>query len=488
MAAQTPTTPVAPPPWTPSVAPLATPTFQPPPTPTWPPPPTPLMPLDSPSVLPPPPLPDAPDFELDPANAAAKELWEKRIAQLADIVEATQEEHVLSKNIKDLQSFANATHFPEELRSRYQTKLSEVVAKQATQKARCDQLIHQLIRSDNAWPMSQEQVERDAKLQEKYDEMVQFVNELKGIAGEMGIMLKELGVDKPPPPPVPPVVSQEEQDAMDVDEKPPDKFGLSEKEYETILDKLAELETSISSVENSQVQHDQNTREEWLDLIERRLTDFKASLAKEDASEAEAEDEDENAMRDDSPSETLGQLRQRVADISKQTTTMNADLTETSLILDTFHAETTSLSSQLSDALQDYQNATQKQNQLQERLSQCMAKQEQDSRELAALQASLNAHLARPPSPPASPQMPSKDILLRILHEPLTSALRTAVKPMVQEVRNDVYDKLSSQSGEIYGVVWDKVHKTLAVLDLVQAKLAQQAGIPQQTAQQPKSS
>ena len=80
--------------------------------------------------------------------------------------------------------------------------------------------------------------------------------------------------------------------------------------------------------------------------------------------------------------------------------------------------------------------------------------------------------------------MPSKDILLRILHEPLTSALRTAVKPMVQEVRNDVYDKLSAQSEEIYGAVWDKVHKTLAILDKVNEKLGQQSG----TQQQPKSS
>jgi hypothetical protein len=55
---------------------------------------------------------------------------------------------------------------------------------------------------------------------------------------------------------------------------------------------------------------------------------------------------------------------------------------------------------------------------------------------------------------------------------------------MVQEVRNDVYDKLSTQSGEIYSAVWDKVHKTLAILDKVHEKLGQQPG----TLQQPKSS
>lgn len=59
------------------------------------------------------------------------------------------------------------------------------------------------------------------------------------------------------------------------------------------------------------------------------------------------------------------------------------------------------------------------------------------------------------------------------------------MKPMVQEVRNEVYDKLHSQSEEIYQAVWDKVHKALNVLDLVQAKLAQQA--LQQPVQQPKS-
>jgi DNA repair exonuclease SbcCD ATPase subunit len=321
-----------------------------------------MMPLNSPPVQPPPPLPDGPDFELDPADAAAKELWQKRITQLANIVEAAQEEHVLSKNVKELQTFTKATFFHEELRSQYQTKLSEVEAKQAAQKAQCDGLIQELIRSDNTWPMSQVQMERDAKLQEKYDEMVQYVNELKGIAGEMGKALQELGIEKPPPPPVPPVVSQEQQqDAMDVDEKPAENRGLSEKEYDTILDKLAELESQIGGVQNEQVQNERDTREEMLDLIERRLKEFKDSLANEDYSEAE--DEDENAMQEDAP-ETLGQLRQRVAEIAQQTTTTDTDLTEVSSILEGFHSETANLTSQLSDALQDYHSAQEKQNQV----------------------------------------------------------------------------------------------------------------------------
>ncbi|KAJ2919883.1 hypothetical protein MD484_g580, partial [Candolleomyces efflorescens] len=452
-------------------------------TPVWPTASMPMMPLNSPPVQPPPPLPDAPDFELDPAAAAAKELWQKRIEQLANIVEAAQEEHVLSKNVKELQAFARATFFDEELRSQYEAKLSEAEASQAAHMAQCDELLQELIRSDNTWPMSQLQMERDAKLQEKYDEMVQYVNELKGIAGDMGKALQELGIDKPPPPPVPPVVSQEPQDAMDVDveQKPAEDHGISDKEYDAILDRLAELESSLASVENAQVQNDRDMRDEWHDIVDRRLKDFKASLAAEDNSEPE--ENDENAMQEDA-SETLAQLRHRVAEVARQAKTTDADLLEVSSILEGFHSETAALSSQIAEAMQDCHNAQQKQNQLQERLAQCMDKQEQDSRELLALQASLNAHLSRPPSPPASPPMPSKDILLQILHEPLTSALRTAVKPMVHEVRNDVYDKLSTQSGEIYSAVWDKVHKTLAILDKVNEKLGQQSG----TQQQPKSS
>lgn len=281
---------------------------------------------------------------------------------MADIVEAAQEEHSLSKNVKDLQAFANTV--PEEVRQQYQTKLVEVVAKHAAQKAKCDELIQHLIRTDNAWPMSLEQMERDAKLHEQYDEMVQYVNELREMAGEMGKVLKELGIGKAPPPPVPPVPPEEEREkanAMDVDtdQKAPENAALSQEEYETILERLAELEASIISVENAQSQHDQDAREEWLDLIEQRLSDFKKSLANEDVTTSE--EEDENTMQEDS-SENLRQLQERVEKITKQSKDTSTDLADMAGILEGFQTETAGLTVQLANALQDYENAKQRQN------------------------------------------------------------------------------------------------------------------------------
>ena len=111
-----------------------------------------------------------------------------------------------------------------------------------------------------------------------------------------------------------------------------------------------------------------------------------------------------------------------------------------------------------------------------------MAQQAEDSQKLDALQASLKAQLSRPPSPPASPRIPSSEVLLQLIQDPLTTAMRRAIQPAVEEVRLHVQKTCDEQSKEIFGTIYEEVKPALVFAEALKSRLPsilEQANPPQ---------
>jgi len=90
---------------------------------------------------------------------------------------------------------------------------------------------------------------------------------------------------------------------------------------------------------------------------------------------------------------------------------------------------------------------------------------------MKALHTSFTTLLRHPVTPPASPRLPSTDLILQVLEEPLANALRKAVQPEVERIYEEVKGEIQKKQEEVFGAVWPAVHRLADFANKVNGKL-----------------
>ena len=87
-------------------------------------------------------------------------------------------------------------------------------------------------------------------------------------------------------------------------------------------------------------------------------------------------------------------------------------------------------------------------------------------REVQALSAARAAFLAEPVVQPA---LPSTDIVLEAMQEPIRDAVRVQMEPLLRAFRTDIEELLRAHSEELQGTIWQKIVKSMRMAELVLA-------------------
>jgi hypothetical protein len=88
-----------------------------------------------------------------------------------------------------------------------------------------------------------------------------------------------------------------------------------------------------------------------------------------------------------------------------------------------------------------------------------------------ALKAAHAAHVARPASPPVSPTLPQIDFIVQTIQDPLLEAARSAIKPMLSSMRDNIQALLEERNTEMYQMLWKKLSLTLKLVEALSARL-----------------
>jgi hypothetical protein len=110
---------------------------------------------------------------------------------------------------------------------------------------------------------------------------------------------------------------------------------------------------------------------------------------------------------------------------------------------------------------------------MQQRLQGYAEAREKDLMEIAALNAALSAHIARPLSPPASPRIIPPEYILQVIEEPLLESVRSNIEPLIHELRTNIQDMLRTQNAEMYDTLWGKLSLTLRMVEAISARISQ---------------
>ncbi|KAF6763707.1 hypothetical protein DFP72DRAFT_873226 [Ephemerocybe angulata] len=491
-----------------SVATPQTPTYQPPPTPI----------VDVP-WQPPPPLPGAPEFEDYEPEVSG--VWESRIASLAKVIEEFQEVEDIRESINHISTFVeHIDTLSQDVRTSYAQKLKAAQARLGEKEKTLNATIDVLVKGADMWPVSEKQVERDVQLKERYDEMSGFLDALKTNIAELSSALCQVGIEPPPqvpadvlvraqdapvpPPPASSGVAEGDSDAMEVDRTgatpppPPPAVSLqvsnepvaqqtisseselSEAQIDEILTKIEAVETRLEDVENSMSQMDSEMRRDFQEQANAMVEEFFGedgafNEAEEQQEQVQEEGETDEGMKKKSNKfdEDLDEVQAKLELLKTESATNTKNLGDVTFWTEQIYDEVVDLKERTEAGLSRQEAALKRNGELSARLEALLKQQAEDTEAIRTIQMSLRAQMQRPPSPPASPRLPSTEVLIQVMRDPLTTAARRAVQPMVEEVRNSMQEEMQKQTGEILGTVWDKVGGTIALLDRVNAKIAQ---------------
>jgi hypothetical protein len=107
---------------------------------------------------------------------------------------------------------------------------------------------------------------------------------------------------------------------------------------------------------------------------------------------------------------------------------------------------------------------------VEQQLDSYTAAQQANTVALESLQAALDAHENRPLSP-RLPQVPAPAYLIASLEQPLIESLRVTIRPVLEELREDVEQLVKEKNGQLFATVWEKISQTLRVLSLIHARM-----------------
>jgi hypothetical protein len=99
---------------------------------------------------------------------------------------------------------------------------------------------------------------------------------------------------------------------------------------------------------------------------------------------------------------------------------------------------------------------------------------EKSKRETAALSAALSAHIARPETPPPSPQLLPAEHVLQAVQAPVLHSVRKSVISLIEALRSDIATMLQERNADLYDSLWSKLSLTLQVVEALKAQMDQE--------------
>ena len=111
---------------------------------------------------------------------------------------------------------------------------------------------------------------------------------------------------------------------------------------------------------------------------------------------------------------------------------------------------------------------------MERRLQEYIARRDENVRIMQTLEQALNAYIAQPPSPPATPvNMPPFDYIFESLEDPMVQSIRSHLVHVVEELRKDVENMVHTKNAELYSTLWSKITVMLNVLGMIQSRINQ---------------
>ena len=101
---------------------------------------------------------------------------------------------------------------------------------------------------------------------------------------------------------------------------------------------------------------------------------------------------------------------------------------------------------------------------------------EKQRKERAALTTAFAAHIARPVSPPPSPQIVPTEYVLSSVEASVLESARAQLQPLVDEMRKNVEEMLLTQHAEVHNSLSGKMSVILRMLDSVSARVNREEG------------
>ena len=218
---------------------------------------------------------------------------------------ALEEQLAWSIQIIDSQYFANQTG---EEQTRLKKQLAGLEKQRDEAKKLYEETVDKLFKT-GSWPVGPPTKFEDG-VEEKHKEVVTYIQELKDTALQMSKILGDISMFKSPPPP--PLFLSDDSDGavMDVDQRDDDSAprkslkrrrmskNLDERsapsmptreELDVFLERLAHMESLISTLQNDINEHGREAREEFEQLVDTKLDEFQA--AREEAERQRLEEE-----------------------------------------------------------------------------------------------------------------------------------------------------------------------------------------------------
>ena len=195
---------------------------------------------------------------------------------------------------------------PEEVQTRLKKELAELQKERDEAKKLHESTVDKLFKT-GSWPVAPPAAVEDG-VEENHKEVLKFIQELKDTALQMNKILGDISTLKSPPPP--PLFLSDESDGAPMDVDQPDNMlrdslkrrrlskdvdGRSapsmptREELDVFLERLAHMESLISTLQNDINEHGREAREEFEQLVDTKLDDFQA--VREEAERQRLEEE-----------------------------------------------------------------------------------------------------------------------------------------------------------------------------------------------------
>jgi chromosome segregation ATPase len=225
-----------------------------------------------------------------------------------------------SLQIIESQYFENQT---EEDRTRLKNQLAELEKQCDEAKKRHEETVDKLFKT-GSWPVGLPTAVEDDMEEEKRKEVMKYIQELNDTALQMSKILEDISMFKLPPPPPPPLFLSDESDGAPMDVDQPDDDNTLRKslkrrrildgrsapsmptreELDRFLDRLAHMESLISTLQNDINEHGREEREEFEQLVDTKLDEFQA--VREEAERQRLEEEQRQTQALEQEITTMG--------------------------------------------------------------------------------------------------------------------------------------------------------------------------------------
>ena len=180
--------------------------------------------------------------------------------------------------------------------------------------------------------------------------------------------------------------------------------------------------------------------------------------------EFQERDPDVRITEDDLSSET----RQRLAHITEGISKTDMDIRKITADLEEYPNRLNLLMGEYPATIQAYAGACQKHERNQQRISELLAEQVNDEQAIKTLQNAFRALMARPehqqPSPPASPPLPSCEMIVEAVEDGLRESLRAGLRMEVEEFRREVTAKMELEVDALVGGMMNRVGQTIGII------------------------